>query len=206
MTQEKPTPSLDDRIARAFTAGTKADAVAVLVAEAEAAMVCAGDTAQKARQRALDPKLRAPDVAIARHDMGDAAFRRDRMRAAVTRLKERLNELVAEAEDQRRWLAYEKAKAERDKLAAELREIYPAFASRIVDLMARIEANDFEIKSINTRAKPNRAANLLGAEAVARGLQGYIDGTSNIPRVSSQLQLPAFEYKRGAPYSWPRGY
>jgi hypothetical protein len=198
------TPSLDDRIARAFTTGTKADAVALLVTEAEAATVCAGEAAQKARQRALDPKLCAPDVAIARHEMEDAAFRRDRMQAAVTRLKERLNELMAQEEDQLRWVAYERVKTERDKLAAELREIYPPFASRIVDLMARIEANDFEIKSINTRAKPNRAANLLGAEAVARGLQGYIDGTANIPRVSSQLQLPAFEYKRGAPYSWPR--
>src|SRR6476620_8409613 len=113
MKQEKPTPSLDNRIARVFTAGTKADAVAVLVTEAEAAMVCAGEAAQKARQRALDPKLCIPDVAVARHEMEDAAFRRDRMQAAVTRLKERLSEVMAQEEDQRRWLAYEKVKAER---------------------------------------------------------------------------------------------
>ena len=142
-----------------------------------------------------DPKLCAADVAIARHEMEDAAFRRDRMQTAVIQLKERLNELKAKEEDQRRWLAYEKIKVERDKLAAELKEIYPAFAARLIDLITRIEANDFEINVINTRAKPNRAANLLGAEAVARAtplvvLASDTDQSAGI-RVSKQLRRSA---------------
>ena len=47
--------------------------------------------------------------------MEDAAFRRDRLQTAVTRLRERL-------EDQRRQLVYDRVKVERDKLA--LADIY----------------------------------------------------------------------------------
>ena len=63
--------------------------------------------------------------------MEDAAFRRDRMQTAVIKLGDRLRELKAQEEDHRRWLAYEKVKAERDKLAVELKEVYPTLAARL---------------------------------------------------------------------------
>jgi hypothetical protein len=101
------------RIAAAFSAGTKSDDVPELIGEAEAAAVSAGEASQCARAKALDPALSAKDVAIARHEMEDAAFRRDRMQTAETKLGERLRELRGQEEDHRRWLAYEKAKAAR---------------------------------------------------------------------------------------------
>jgi hypothetical protein len=58
--------------------------------------------------------------------MDSAAFRRDRLQAAVTKLGVRLRELRAEEEDSRRTTAYEAVKAKRDKLAAELANVYPA--------------------------------------------------------------------------------
>jgi hypothetical protein len=46
---------------------------------------------------------------------------------ALSRLQQRLEQLRAAEEDARCRAAYEKAKAERDQLAAELAELYPAF-------------------------------------------------------------------------------
>ena len=136
--------------------------------------------------------------------MEDAAFRRDRMQTAVTKLGERLRELKAQGENKRRWLAYERAKAERDKLAVELREVYPAVAARLADIAARIDANDREIEKVNTWAKPDGAEGLAGAEMVARGIKGFNYGLTNIPRITRDLRLPSFEEKRHDPYTWPQ--
>ncbi len=204
MTQRVSKPSLDDRIAAAFSTGMKSGDVPELIGEAEAASTSAGEAAQCARAQALDPALSAEKVTVARREMDDAMFRRDRMQMAVTKLGERLRELKAEEEDHRRWLAYEMAKAARDKLAAELKEMYPALAARLADLAARIDANDREVEKSNTRAKPNGAQWLAGAELAARGLKGFNDGAANVPRITEELRLPRFEYNRHDPYTWPR--
>src|SRR5450756_124109 len=67
-----------------------------IIQEAEAAAIATGEAAERARTRALDPTLLAADVATARHEMDSAAFRRDRLQAAVTKLGVRLRELRAE--------------------------------------------------------------------------------------------------------------
>lgn len=196
--------SLDERIAAAFTAGTKSDAVVELIGEAEAAAASAMETAQSARAQALDPASPPERVAAARREMEDAAFRRDRMQTAVTKLGERLRELKGHEEQQRRRLAYERAKAERDKLVGELREVYPALATRLADLAARVDANDREVENINARARPDGAEWLAGAEMVARDINGFNVSTANVPRITRDLRLPAFEYRAGDDYAWPR--
>ena len=203
MIQTKPKRSLDDRIAAAFSLGAKSGEVVELIGQAEAAASAAGEVAQLARTQALDPALSAERVAIARHEMEDAAFRRDRMQVAVTKLGERLRELRAQEEDQRRWQAYEKAKAERDKLVAELKDVYPTFAARLADLACRINANDRAIEKINTRARPSGSQWLREAELIARDLKGFNDGTANVPRIARDLRLPAFDYNRQAHNIWP---
>jgi hypothetical protein len=90
---------IDDRIAAAFADGAKSEDVACLIGEVEAAAIAAGEAADRARSRALDPALSAPDVASARREMDDAAFRRDRMQVAVTKLGVRLSELRAREEE-----------------------------------------------------------------------------------------------------------
>ena len=57
------TTDIDDRIAAAFADGAKSDDVASLIGEVEAAAIAVGETAERARSRALDPVLSAPDVA-----------------------------------------------------------------------------------------------------------------------------------------------
>ena len=153
-----------------------------------------------AHRRALDPALTATDVVEARKQMEDAAFRRSRLQTAVTRLQERLKEVRANEEDQRRWIAYEKAKAERDKLAEELKAIYPSFEAQLRDLLPRIAENDRQIEYINVRL-PTGGDRLLVAELVARDLRGFAANSGNVPRITKTLHPPAFQFNRHDPYA-----
>jgi hypothetical protein len=195
---------LDDRIAAAFADGAKSDDIASLIVEAEAAAIAAGDKAERARSRALDPALSAPDVAAARREMDDAAFRRDRLQVAVTKLRERLKAVKAQEENDRRQMAYAKASAGRDEIAAELARVYPPLAAQLADLMARTTASDREIDYINAHALPAKAPRLLVAELVARGLEGFVQNSLQTPRITEELRVPAFQFDRTEPYAWPR--
>jgi len=42
------------------------------------------------------------------------------------------------------------------------------------------------------------------AKLVARGLDGFVQDSVNIPRIVRRVQLPAFQYDIHAPYAWPR--
>jgi hypothetical protein len=143
---------------------------------------------------------RVTPVSDARRQAEDAAFRRERLEAAVTRLRERLQQARAGEEDQRRWAAYEVAKATRDELAAELADIYPAFAERLAELLPRIVQSDREVESINARALPVGADRLLVAELVARGLPGFVQNAVETPRITGSLRLPAFHRSVHEPY------
>jgi hypothetical protein len=149
--------SLDKRIAAAFGDGAKSEDVSALIKEAKAASLLCNDTAERARKRALDPVLSVNDVADARRQMEDAAFRCDRLQAAVKRLGERLEEVKAQEENQQRQLVYERVRQERDQLAAELSAIYPALAHKLAELLPRIAANDREVEYINGHALPSGA-------------------------------------------------
>jgi hypothetical protein len=122
---------------------------------------------------------------------------------ALSRLQQRLEQLRAAEEDARCRAAYEKAKAERDQLAAELAELYPAFTDKLANLLARIDDNDREIAYVNGRL-PSDASPLLVAELVARGLEGFAQDGLSTSRITSQLRLPAFKRCPSAPYAWPR--
>jgi len=148
---------------------------------------------------ACDPRWRHslqsrlfPSRRRARREMDDAEFRRDRLRVAVTRLGERLRELRAQEEDDRRRANYEQVKAKRDKLAAELADTYPGIERQLVDLFARLDANDKEVNYLNTRL-PTNTERLRLAELVARGLPGLVKNGTQIERMTEQLFLPAFE-------------
>jgi hypothetical protein len=136
--------------------------------------------------------------------MNDAAFRRDRLQVAATKLGGRLREVKAQEEDRRRRLAYDKRKAERDELATELERLYPTVAKQLASLMERIAASDREIEYINGHALPHGAKPLLSAELVARGMRGFVNNSVQAPRITQQLRLPAFRPDQHDPYAWPR--
>jgi Thiamine pyrophosphate enzyme, central domain len=195
---------LDDRIAAAFGDGVTSAHVAILIAEAERAAVASGESAEHARGLALDPALTAGAVAEARQEMEDSAFRRERLQAAVTRLKERLREVRALEENQQRLITYEKTKAERDSLAAELRASYPNIEARLGELIAKIEASDRMVEFVNTHGLPTGAVRLRSAELVARGLEAWRVNSADVVRITRELCLPAFKHDPHKPYAWPR--
>jgi len=196
--------SLDDRIAAAFEDGAASDSIrqvsdlgfvrADLIREVEAASVAAGEESDAARQRALNPRLVAGQVAAARKESEDAAFRRDRLREAVRRLGERLKDLQQQEERARRRADRARVVAIRDALAAELAEVYPPLVEKLADLVARIAANDAEIVQHRLGAD-----GVVGAEFKARGVLG---SGSSATRITEMLRLPAFKYE-GQPYAWP---
>jgi hypothetical protein len=128
----------------------------------------------------------------------------ERLQAEVSRLRERLTELRTAEEDKRRRAAYEEARAERDQLAAELARVYPPLAAQLADLLGRLRASDDCIEHMNAHALPRGCGPLLVAELVARGLDGFVQNSVNVPRIVRRVQLPVFEYDMHAPYAWPR--
>ena len=171
--------------------------MAALAQEAEGAARAAGDAAEQARTRPLDPALSAKEAADAL--MEDAGLTRDRVLAAVSRLRERLTQLQAAEEDNRRRAAYEEA-----KLAEEFARVYPPLAAQLADLLGRLRASDDRIEYMNAHALPSGVERLLVAELVARGLDGFVQNAIDIPRIVRRVQLPAFQYDIHAPYAWPR--
>jgi hypothetical protein len=198
-----PEASLDERIAAAFGDAAKSADVAALIKQTEAASLSSNDAAERARKRALDPILSANDVAEARRQMEDAAFQRDRLQAAVTRLGERFEQLKDQEENDRRQAAYDKARVVRDQLAAELADLYPACAQKLAELLARVAANDRHVNVINDYNLPKGAERLLTAELVARGLPGWVTNGIYAPRIVDLLHLPPWHPRSS--YFWPPG-
>ena len=58
----------------------------------------------------------------------------------------------------RRLRVYDEVKAERDRLADELREIYPTTAALLAELLARIIANDLPCWVLRPQKHPACAA------------------------------------------------
>jgi hypothetical protein len=94
----------------------------------------------------------------------------ERMKVALAELDARHKELAADEENARRIARYEEVVAERDRLATELRSIYPDFAQRFRDLMTRVGRTDIEVAIVN-RNLPRGKMPLADVETVARGGQ-----------------------------------
>jgi hypothetical protein len=171
--------------------------------EAEAASLEAGATAEQGRIRALDPALSSAEVARARRDMEDVAFGRDRLQVAVQKLGDRLKELQRREENQRRQIACDRVKAERDTLADELARLYPPVAAQLAELLARVEANNREVEYTNKRL-PMGSGEFLIAELVARGFRGFVESWVDLPSITRKVRLPSFERSVHEPYAWPR--
>jgi hypothetical protein len=197
------TLSLDTRIAAAFGDAAKSEHISGLIREVEPCIVDFDEAHRSAQKRSLDPASSEKVAAQARQEMHDALFRRERLQVAVTRLRQRLVEVRAYEEDERRRAAYEKIKADRDQLADVLAELYPAVADRLAELVSRIVKNDAAIDYVNAHL-PQGRERLLSAELVARGLSGFrVDGLHDVPPITEQLRLPAFEWNAHHPFAWP---
>ena len=127
-----------------------------------------------------------------------AAFVRDRLLRLKPCLEQRLQEVQAE-EDLTYWHAdHDVIKANRDELAAELRELYPPVAAKIADLFSRLRAFDAELSRLHQARPAGVSEHLLSPELVARGIESF---TINSRSLIDEVKLPAFE--PGQSQVWP---
>jgi hypothetical protein len=99
------------------------------------------------------------------------------------------------------WEAdYERVKAVRDQLAAEMREVYPAAVARLVDLFQRMAECDRECSRIAGSAPYGEQRRLRGVELTARGVEGLLQPDVWI---ALELRLPAFPRETGPILAWP---
>ena len=84
------------------------------------------------------------------------------------------------------------------RVAVELRNIYPVFATKIPDLFTRIAANNAARSRLHQARPAGCALHLAEAELVARNLECF--STAN-PSIAKTLQLPDFEHS--AQLAWP---
>ena len=147
--QRPPDPAeLDARIVAAFAEDAKSVDVSRLLPEVEAAANAADAAAGEARARALDPLLSRDEVKLARREMEDAAFTRDRLHEAGTKLAERVEALKALEADRRLQAEHERVLAERDRLAEEMERMADPIA-QIAHTVSRIAICDREIGRLN---------------------------------------------------------
>jgi len=85
----------------------------------------------------------------------------------------------------------------------EVAKVFPPVATKLADLAAPVAANDAAIERVNQKL-PDGATWMASAELVARQLKRFFDGPSNIPRITQQMRLPAFQYARLTPTRGPR--
>jgi hypothetical protein len=147
-----PDQVLDTLIAAAFSDGAKSSDVSALLPEVKAAAKAADAAAAEARTRALDPSLVGEDAKVARREMDDTSFLRDRLTEAASRLGERVAELKTLEADRRLWADHARLSAERDRLAERMAGLADPIA-QIAHTVAEISTCDGQIKQLNTKAR-----------------------------------------------------
>ena len=204
---------MDKRIGAAFASSAKSDDVKLLLPDVEAAANAADAEAGEARARALDPLLSRADVKVARRQMEDAAFTRDRLREAGTKLVERVEALKSLEAERRSSAEHDRLIAERDRLAKEMEGMADALA-RVARILSQISIVDHEIRSLNIKARGqvsyiapilSRAAPLI-RELFEDALVGdaFINAARRWPlqakqaRTVEQPHLPRLEQRRKA--------
>jgi hypothetical protein len=155
-------PSLEQRIAAALTpADITSTDLAALIVEVEAAAQAADENATRAREEALDPGV-VVDTAKVGAAVATAELTRDRLRAALPRLRTRYTE-VREQEDIAAWkLDAEKLAARRDTLAtAFYRLLPPELLKQVDERLHALRAFDREIDALNRRRPDDRSVRPL---------------------------------------------
>jgi hypothetical protein len=111
---------MDERIVAAFGDAARSDEVGRLVAEVTDAANAADAAASAARLKALDPMLARDAVTVARREMNDAEFARDRLTQAAKQLATRRVELKAAEDSEALRREHDALAGERDRLVAAL--------------------------------------------------------------------------------------
>jgi hypothetical protein len=155
----------------------------------------AQEAARSAKEAALDP-TQTPDPVEARAKSEDAALMAGRLMTLLVRLQRRYAE-VAEAERLKEWREqFADLKRERDDLALDFDEDYPALINQLVDLCTRMVTLDGKLSRLHQARPSGVPLHLDSPELMARGLDAF---SRAAPSVLTQLKL----YDRHGKQVWP---
>lgn len=185
--------ALDDRIADAFDHALTSAEIGALVKEVLAEAVSSNESSLAAAERAVDPKLRAADVAAARRELEDAAFRSSRLKSAAEKLRALFAATKATEDRAAAEAAYSASLAERDQLVADL-AAYSHHAEAIASLLTRIVASN---EKLNLDDQPER---------IARGAppSWTVNPDPFFPSLIAAVRLPKLmKDDTGKAYLWP---
>lgn len=167
-------PSLESRIAAGLNGGpVSSEQLAELIRETEQALAAAVQEIAALRETAAD-LVAAPDGEAAFAAVERAQISRDRLTAALPRLKAQLSAALAQ-ERHARWLAeYSKSIPEHDALKDKIAEVYPRILDELDELEDLITDYNGKADRINTIASalPNEHRRLpllsLGTASAAK--------------------------------------
>jgi hypothetical protein len=219
--------SLDDRIANCFAnaKNVSSKGVADVLAVAQASLTETKETAEKAKEHALSPKLTSKQVAEAKRAMEDAAFAVSRLEEAIPKLQTRLQGIRdMEAEISRRE-NYRRVKNETEKLAEQVAREYPVLLDKLVNLLERVRENEYQVKCVNVelpgvalmsagKYDPNAFPPLQNADEIARGIADFeqvhfkksgMTLNPSLPRLTESVRLPKTVAGYGYAFAWPAG-
>jgi hypothetical protein len=166
-----------------------------LMQAAEIGIVDAQEAARSAKEAALDPTV-TPDPTEARAQSEDAALMAGRLHTLLGRLQRRCAE-VAQAERLKEWREqFADLKRERDDLALEFDEDYPALINQLVDLGTRMVTLDGKLSRLHQARPSGVLLHLDSPELMARGLDAF---SRAAPSLLTQLKL----HDRHGKQVWP---
>jgi hypothetical protein len=171
--------NLEQKIAAAFTnEHSSSETFAELVAATEAAADQAHAMADQLRQRALDINetvdVSSASTAIIAHEL-----LRDRLKAALPRLRERQAHAVAAEIDDRWRSRAARLQLEADVLGREFMDGYQRAALTILDLLERVAVHDRQVREHNSSLPPSTVP-IRSAELACRGLDAFTRDTPSI--------------------------
>ena len=162
---------LQDRIAKALDGTASSRDIPPLIAEVEPLLAELGKQYTAARERALDPAVSSHISANEKALSDDLKFQGERMEIALRSLNAELQTAKDREADAIKRDAYETVMAERDKLAEELRRVYPELEAKLADLVGRMTKNSWLVKRVNNALPSGVRAPLLDADEMVRGVQ-----------------------------------
>jgi acyl carrier protein phosphodiesterase len=193
-------PSLEQRIVAALanqTIGT--ETLAELINDVEQAAAAADQACFDEHALALDLEA-SPDAASAHQRVIAAEMSRDRLKASLPKLRDKLAGAL-EADRYGRWLSeYREVKTERDALVEEFADTYPRLASEMVDLFNRLQECDPKCSEVDAQASNLNAEHrrLSKVELRSRGLEAF---SRDHPEIDKAVVLP--DFVESALTRWP---
>jgi hypothetical protein len=182
-------PPLEQRIVAALgNPNNGSEALVELIHEVEQAAAVADQTAADERAKAVD-LMQKPDPRAAHERVVDAEIRRDRLRGAMPKLRDKLADAIA-SEARERWSAdYRRVRQKLDE-AVKMFGDYRQHAEAIAQVFALAEQVDKEISRINGTAPDGEHRRLRSVELEARNLERF---TRDNPSLVSTVELRDWE-------------